>query len=68
MKVYQIVAVKDETVGHGSSAAIAVVASKNAYAIDPFPLYTDRTLAETAAAEVYKKHFVRASVLELELL
>ena len=51
MKVYQIVAVTDETVGHGSSATIAVVASKNAYAIDPFPLYTDRALAETAAAE-----------------
>ena len=68
MKVYQIVVLEDEVAGHGSYAPIAKLASTSAYTVKPFPLYTDKTKAEEVAAAAYKTHFVRASVLELEVL
>jgi uncharacterized protein (DUF2342 family) len=68
MKVYQIVVLEDEVAGHGSYAAAAQVASTSAYTVKPFPLYTDKTKAEEVAAAAYKTHFIRASVLELEVL
>ena len=68
MKVYQIVVLEDEVAGHGSYAAAAKVASTSAYTVKPFPLYTDKAKAEEVAAAAYKTYFVRASVLELEVL
>jgi len=68
MKVYQIVVLKDEVAGHGTTAAVAKLASKDAYSVKPFPLYTDKALAERVAAAAYKTHFIRASVLELDVL
>ena len=68
MKVYQIVVLENEVAGHGSYAAAAQVASTSAYTVKPFPLYTDKAKAEEVAAAAYKTYFVRASVLELEVL
>ena len=68
MKVYQIVVLEDETVGHGSTAEVAKLASKDAYSFKPFPLYTNKALAENFASAAYETHFIRASVIELEVL
>ena len=68
MKVYQIVVLDEEVAGHGSYARVAKLASMQAYTVKPFPLYTDKTKAEEVAAAAYKTHFVRASVMELDLL
>ena len=67
MKVYQLVVLEDEVAGHGSYAPIAKLASKDVYRVKPFALYTDRAKAEAVAAEAKKEHFVRATVIELDL-
>ena len=67
MKVYQIVVLDEEVAGHGSYARVAKLASMQAYTVKPFPLYKDKAKAEAAAAEASAKHWIHASVMELEL-
>ena len=67
MKVYQIVVLDEEVAGHGSYARVAKLASKEAYSVKPFALYKDKAKAEEVAAAAKKEHFIRATVMELEL-
>jgi hypothetical protein len=65
MKVYQIVELTRQTIGHGDSADVAIVASSAAYSVKPYPLYTTREQAE----EVIESEDVYCgSVIELELV
>ena len=66
MKVYQIVVLDEEVAGHGSYARVAKLASKEAYSVKPFALYTDKAKAEEVAAAANGR-FGRATVMELDL-
>jgi hypothetical protein len=66
MKVYQVVELKTQTVGHGSTAEIAIVASRSAYSVHPYPLFKTKEAAE----EYFKESIsfsVTATLIELTL-
>lgn len=65
MKVYQIVELRSVTCGHGDSADVAELASKDVYSVDPFPLFIDKHEAEKCIEE---NDIFGASVIELELI
>jgi hypothetical protein len=65
MKVYQIVELKRVTCGHGDSADVAELASRDAYSVDPFPLFIDKHEAEQY---IEAEDIFGGSVIELELI
>jgi len=65
MKVYQIVELKSVTCGHGDSADVAELASRDAYSVDPFPIFIDKNEAEQY---IENEDVFGASVIELELI
>lgn len=64
MKVYQIVELRNVTCGHGDSADVAELASRDVYSVDPYPLFIDK---HEALQCIEDNDIFGASVIELEI-
>jgi hypothetical protein len=65
MKLYQIVHLEHQTCGHGDSADVATLASKDVYSVDPYPLFIDKHKAEQF---IETEDIWLATVIELEVV